>query len=155
MRELEEVVIQAVYAGLLSATLDPARQAVQVNSVAPIRDLEPGAVPKMLSALTTWSDRCTETLADLEGQIAAVRAVAVAREKERREAEEKLQAAVSEVKDADLKNEGEGRPGGRGRGHGKRSVMEVGNAANTESMDVDSPSLVGEKQRSSKRKMEI
>ena len=153
MRELEEVVIQAVYAGLLSATLDPARQAVQVNSVAPVRDLEPGAVPNMISALETWSDRCTDTLADLETQIAAVRAAAVVREKDRREAEEKLQVAVNEAKEADVRNEGEGRPGGRGRGPGKRSVMEVGNAANAESMDVDGPNEVEEKQRSSKRKM--
>jgi COP9 signalosome complex subunit 7 len=152
VRELEEVVIAAVYAGLLSATLDPARQAVQVSSVAPLRDLAPGAVPSMLTALTTWSDRCTETLADLEAQIATVRAAAVAREKERREAEEKLQSAVADVKEAEAKNEEHGGKGGlKGRGVGRRPVMDVGSMVNAESMDLDGPAE--EKQRPNKRKM--
>lgn len=154
-RELEEVVIAAVYAGLLSAVLDPARQAVQVSSVAPLRDLAPGAVPSMLTALTTWSDRCTETLTDLEAQIAAVRASAVAREKERRDAEEKLQSAVAEIKESEAKGDDFGGKGGgpKARAPGKRSVMDIGNVPNAESMDVDGPITAGEKQRSSKRKL--
>ncbi|KAK0384182.1 hypothetical protein NLU13_8270 [Sarocladium strictum] len=154
VRELEEVVIAAVYAGLLSATLDPARQAVQVSSVAPLRDLAPGAVPSMLSALTTWSDRCSETLLDLEAQIAAIRVAAVAREKERREAEEKLQMAVAEVKETEAKNEESGGKGGaRARGQGRRAMMDIGNMVNSESMDLDTPDAEEEKQRPSKRKM--
>jgi COP9 signalosome complex subunit 7 len=151
---LEEVVIAAVYAGLLSATLDPARQAVQVSSVAPLRDLAPGAVPSMLSALTTWSHRCTETLSELENQINAVRAAALAREKERREAEEKLQNAVAEVKEAEAKNEDNGavRGGIKARGYGRRGIVDIGGGVSGESMDLDGPNKE-EKQRPSKRKM--
>ncbi|UKZ75909.1 COP9 signalosome complex subunit 7a [Trichoderma virens FT-333] len=35
VREVEDLVITAIYAGLLHATLDPARQAIQVSSIAP------------------------------------------------------------------------------------------------------------------------
>jgi COP9 signalosome complex subunit 7 len=156
-RQLEDLVIAAVYAGLLSATLDPARQAVQVTSIAPLRDLAPGSVPDMLSSLRTWSDRCTTTLADLDEQIKDIRSAALARDKERRDADDKLQRALGELKDTDKRNN-EQQPGGTRempsrRGYGKRSVMDLGKVANTESMELDEPTAEEEKKRSSKRKL--
>ncbi|KAI0169843.1 hypothetical protein GGR52DRAFT_573895 [Hypoxylon sp. FL1284] len=82
-RAVEDLVVGAVYAGLLEAQLDPRRQAVHVESVSPLRDLVPGdAVPTTLAALRTWSARCTDALAGLDAQVAAIRAAAARRHDE-------------------------------------------------------------------------
>ncbi|SCO80270.1 related to ACOB protein [Fusarium oxysporum] len=153
-REVETLVISAVYAGLLHATLDPARAVVQVSSVAPLRDLAPGAIPEMATALKKWSDRCTTTLDGLDLQIKEIRTVAAARQREQRLADEKLQQLMNEQQEGigprkyDLPNMT--RDLGR-RGFNKRSVMDTGNLVDNDSMDVDEAEE--EKKRANKRKL--
>ncbi|KAI0839175.1 hypothetical protein F5Y06DRAFT_266209 [Hypoxylon sp. FL0890] len=81
-RAVEDLVISAIYAGLIEAQLDPRHQTVHVSSVSPLRDLEPNSIPSMLTAVRSWSGRCSTTLADLESQISAVKAAAAARASE-------------------------------------------------------------------------
>lgn len=153
-RQLEELVITVIYAGLLHATLDPARQAVQVNSIAPLRDLSPGSIQGMIAALGKWNDKCTSTLGDLDGQIRHMRATAVAREKEKRAAEQRIQVLVSESRESEKKSDLPGRDILPRRGYGKRSMVDAANVTSDETMDVDEPSAAEEqKKRSSKRKM--
>lgn len=149
-RQLEDLVVTAVYAGLLDATLDPARRAVQVSRIAPLRDLPPGAVPSMVSALKTWSERCTSTLDDLEGQVREIRAAAARREREKRAAQDKMQLLVSEARDPERKGEALPR-----RVLNKRSMMDAGSLGHGESMELDEPTAAAEekKKRASKRKM--
>ncbi|KAF4444465.1 ACOB-like protein [Fusarium acutatum] len=153
-REVEALVISAVYAGLLHATLDPARAVVQVTSVAPLRDLAPGAIPDMAAALKKWSDRCTTTLDGLDLQIKEIRTTAAARQREQRLADEKLQQLINEQQEGmgprkyDLPNMT--RDLGR-RGFNKRSVMDTGNLVDNDSMDVDEAEE--EKKRANKRKL--
>ncbi|CVL03067.1 related to ACOB protein [Fusarium mangiferae] len=153
-REVEALVISAVYAGLLHATLDPARAVVQVTSVAPLRDLAPGAIPDMAAALKKWSDRCTTTLEGLDLQIKEIRTTAAARQREQRLADEKLQQLINEQQEGmgprkyDLPNMT--RDLGR-RGFNKRSVMDTGNLVDNDSMDVDEAEE--EKKRANKRKL--
>ncbi|KAF5628444.1 ACOB [Fusarium sp. NRRL 52700] len=153
-REVEALVISAVYAGLLHATLDPARAVVQVTSVAPLRDLAPGSIPDMAAALKKWSDRCTTTLDGLDLQIKEIRATAAARQREQRLADEKLQQLINEQQEGmgprkyDLPNMT--RDLGR-RGFNKRSVMDTGNLADNDSMDIDEAEE--EKKRANKRKL--
>ncbi|KAI0474093.1 PCI domain-containing protein [Xylariaceae sp. FL0804] len=78
-RAVEDLVISAVYAGLVEAQLDPHAAVVRVSAVSPLRDLAPGSVPAMLESLRAWSRRCSESLADLEAQIAAVQSEAARR----------------------------------------------------------------------------
>ncbi|EFW99333.1 cop9 signalosome subunit 7 [Grosmannia clavigera kw1407] len=105
-RELETLVMTAVYAGLVSATLDPAREVVRISSVSPLRDLAPGAVPKLRAALQTWSGRCEATLADLDAQIAAIRRAAVAKAEEERRWDARFNNALDDerakMKQSDL-----------------------------------------------------
>ncbi|KAF4981206.1 hypothetical protein FZEAL_2936 [Fusarium zealandicum] len=153
-REVENLVISAVYAGLLHATLDPARVAVQVSSVAPLRDLAPGAIPDMVTALNAWADRCTSTLGGLQGQIKEIRATAAARQLEQSQADEKLSNLMYDAQDGGPRKHdamGLSRDMIARRGYNKRSVMEVANLIDSESMDVDEPEE--EKKRASKRKM--
>lgn len=150
-RQLEDLVVTAVYAGLLDATLDPARAAVQVSRIAPLRDLPPGAVPNLVAALKTWSGRCTSTLDDLDAQMKSIRTAATTREREKRAASDKMQLLVAETREADKKGDaGAGLPR---RMFNKRSMDAAGPAVN-ESMEVDEPfAAEEEKKRASKRKM--
>lgn len=153
-RELEELVITVIYAGLVHATLDPARQAVQVTSVAPLRDLSPGSIPGMITALNNWSDRCTSTLSDLEAQIQSIRAAAAMRETEKRAAEKKMQALVGNSRESEKKKGSPGKDALPRRGYNKRSMVDAANPAHDEMMDLDEPPAAEEqKKRSSKRKM--
>ncbi|KAL7821902.1 hypothetical protein V8C26DRAFT_325075 [Trichoderma gracile] len=154
-REVEELVITAIYAGLLHATLDPARQAVQVTSVAPLRDLAPGTIPGMICALQNWADRCQYTLGDLEQQMNKIHAAAIARETEKRASEALFQGVVDSLGDADR--------GGGGilsayqrdsltrRALSKRAMAE---SLGAESMDLDDASAADDlAKRAGKRKL--
>ncbi|KAF2737159.1 hypothetical protein EJ04DRAFT_488544 [Polyplosphaeria fusca] len=90
-RALEELITTAIYAGLLSATLDPAHSLVSVTSIAPLRDLAPGSLPALSNTLETWSQRCDTALAELEAQVKQVREKAVERERQRRKRERALE----------------------------------------------------------------
>lgn len=142
-RQIEDLVITAVYAGLLDATLDPARRAVQVSRIAPLRDLPPSSVPSMVSALKTWSARCTTTLEDLDAQMRGIRAAAVTREKEKRTAQDKLQALVAEAREHDKKGDAASARLLNKRGSGRDERMELDEEYAPEE----------EKKRASKRKL--
>ncbi|KAG5967915.1 hypothetical protein E4U57_007994 [Claviceps arundinis] len=153
-REVEELVITAIYAGLVKATLDPDRKTVQVTSLAPLRDLEPGCIPSMIFALENWSEKCTSTLGDLEVQIQRIRSAALKRETDKRTAEMKIHVLVNDEQDKTkmdvLMKEGMAR---RGR-HSKRCVGGAANPAHDEAMDLDEAPAAEEKtKRSSKRKI--
>jgi len=85
-RELEDLVISTIYAGLIQAQLDPKHELVRISSVAPLRDVAPGqaatpngtdvgsAIGGLLSSLQTWAGRCEATLQHLEEQMSELRA---------------------------------------------------------------------------------
>ncbi|KAI1871988.1 uncharacterized protein JN550_004191 [Neoarthrinium moseri] len=110
-RAVEELVISAIYADLISAQLDPRNQAVHVSSVSPLRDLAPGSIPSVLASLQAWSSRCTSTLADLESQIAAIKAAAAARHSEKNAWAEVTEKLVAE----EMSSEGKGKEGAHSR----------------------------------------
>ncbi|KAG5984897.1 hypothetical protein E4U55_002652 [Claviceps digitariae] len=154
-REVEELIITAIYSGLVQGTLDPDKKIVQVTRLAPLRDLERARVPDMIDTLGHWSDRCTSTLNDLEAQIESIRATALKREKEKRAAEMKVQALVGEAREAEKKKKGLScKDALARRAFNKRSMMVAANPAHDETMDLDEPSTTEDLQkRSSKRKM--
>ncbi|KAH8679953.1 hypothetical protein BGZ60DRAFT_370170 [Tricladium varicosporioides] len=115
-RELEDLVISAIYAGLVTATLDPYHQLVVVSSVSPLRDLQPNSIPAMISTLDEWSSRCSSTLLDLEKQIATIKASALRRQRE----EDEWNKEVEKLLEEKLEKEG-GHHGGL-QGGGKGSV---------------------------------
>ncbi|KAF2868821.1 hypothetical protein BDV95DRAFT_499785 [Massariosphaeria phaeospora] len=118
-RALEELITTAIYAGLLSATLDPAHSLVSVTSMAPLRDLAPGSLPSLQATLQTWSQRCDNTLVDLEAQVVEVKKAAVDREKLRRKKERALELATQSNDE---------------KGAGKRGVSGLGEE---DAMDID------------------
>ncbi|KAI1288734.1 PCI domain-containing protein [Xylaria venustula] len=100
-RAVENLVISAIYAGLVDAQLDPRNGFVRISSVSPLRDLAPGSIPSMLSSLREWSGRCTSTLEDLEAQIASIRAAAAKRASDKKAWDEQIAKLVEDEKTAD------------------------------------------------------
>ncbi|KAI0391481.1 PCI domain-containing protein [Xylariaceae sp. FL0594] len=98
-RAVEDLVISAIYAGLVDAQLDPHNNAVHISSVSPLRDLAPGSVPPMLQSLCLWSERCTSALEDLEAQIAAIKAES-AKQRSEAKAWDQLQARLKETEES-------------------------------------------------------
>lgn len=118
-RALEELITTAIYAGLITATLDPARALVSVTSISPLRDLAPGALPALQATLQSWSQRCDAALADLEAQADKVKKEAIDREKVRRKKERAVEAALHAESE---------------RSNGQRGVMGMGS---DDAMDID------------------
>jgi COP9 signalosome complex subunit 7 len=116
-RELEELVISAIYAGLINAQLDPKNKFVHINSVAALRDVAPGgesgdgggAIGGLLSNLQVWAGRCEATLQSLEAQMKSLRADA-----DRRAAQaSSLSAKVDKLVEEEQKGGVSGDYGGR------------------------------------------
>ncbi|RDL33221.1 Uncharacterized protein BP5553_08660 [Venustampulla echinocandica] len=148
-RELEDLVISAVYAGLVTATLDPHNKLVVVSSVSPLRDLEPESIPAMINTLDEWSARCSSTLLDLEKQMAGIKAEALKRHKEEQEWAAEVERLVDgKIKEPQRSEESTGNIGGIMSGLGRRlgggaaskrgvGMMGVGGRADADDMDVD------------------
>ncbi|CZS99152.1 related to ACOB protein [Rhynchosporium agropyri] len=166
LREVEDLVISAIYAGLVSATLDPYHQLVAVTSVSPLRDLQPDSIPAMLSTLNEWSTRCVSTLADLEKQIAGIKAEAMKRHREETEWNAQVEKLLevkaevsfsSEEKEKDVKKlsfSAVGKKLGFGAA-AKRGNGAVAGDGEVNDMDVDEDdegSKVGRDTRSSKKR---
>ncbi|KAI9885621.1 MAG: histone acetyltransferase [Watsoniomyces obsoletus] len=90
-RALEDVVIGANNAGLITARLSPSTSLVHVSSIAPLRDLRPGAVGNLLDALTAWDVRCGSVLREIDVQVKELRRKAVTRRKEEEEYQKMLE----------------------------------------------------------------
>ena len=118
-RHLEQLLTTAIYAGLLTATLDPAHSVVSVTSVAPLRDLAPGSLPALQATLASWSNRCDSALQDLEMRVAEVRKAAVEREMLRRKKDRALEVMLQ------LSEERSKGGGGQRRDEGYLSLIHI------------------------------
>ncbi|KAJ5983382.1 hypothetical protein N7481_005481 [Penicillium waksmanii] len=98
--ELESLVTTAIYANLISARLSPATTPPNVNvtAVAPLRDVQPQALPKMISLLTEWEARCGEVVSDLEAEIARVKSNATARHAKDQAYQKRIEEAMERRK---------------------------------------------------------
>ncbi|KAL8694611.1 MAG: hypothetical protein Q9218_000793 [Villophora microphyllina] len=138
VRALEDLVISAVYAGLITAKLDPRSQRVDVSSVSPLRDLRPGKVPQLISTLNTWDARCVLVLEELETQVAEVKAKALERRKREQRDEAAVEKLVAQSEKGKTRSQDE-----RGKAGGKRGAQEaVGdrgplNGDGSDEMDLD------------------
>lgn len=161
--ELESLVVSAVYAGLITAKLDPAHGIVRVSSVSPLRDLAPGTVPDLINELHQWYDRCRSALDDLDAEIATIRQTAATRVTEKSEWDSKMQRLIEDEKNATDSGGGgtsssrklpTGLGSGRRLGLGKRANVGSMADAGDEAMDVDTDDDDSNtKKRSSRRKL--
>ncbi|KGO64541.1 hypothetical protein PITC_093810 [Penicillium italicum] len=125
--ELESLVTKAIYASLITARLSPASNppSVNVTAVAPLRDVQPQSLPKMIANLSEWESRCGEVVSDLEAEIARVKGDAAKRAARAKAHNEALEEAVKRKQSAGKKG---GRRGGRlgaGIGGSKRDADDI------------------------------
>lgn len=88
VRQLEDLVIEAIYAGVIKAKLDQKKNELQVHQSMG-RDLATGQIDRMLATLTSWANTSDTLLRTIDNRIADVHKFTAAqrRTKERREAE--------------------------------------------------------------------
>ena len=134
-RDLENLVTDAIYAGLLTGTLNPAQQTVIISSVAPLRDLAPGSVTAMVAELEAWSRRCDGVLQELEAEITKVRQDATTRARSESETAAQIERAdrVVRDRDTDATDDTNSMRGGM-RGGGRSRPADDGDG---DAMDVD------------------
>jgi len=153
-RLLEDLIISAIYASLLDAKLDTAAQRVEVSSTAG-RDVAPGDITQMITALTAWSSQCDGVLAEIESQIRDIQNNALKSKKEALEydriVEDRKKHALTNPDNKEPKDglgglaaaaaNVAGMGGGGGLGKGKRSVERDGftgyGAGGDDEMDLD------------------
>ncbi len=93
VRDVENAVLDAIYAGLLRARLDQRAQAVQVLS-ATGRDVPPrSGIPDMLALLSRWVDSSRETVASIDSVIGSVQGATANAARERSAVDSDVQAA--------------------------------------------------------------
>ncbi|KAJ5814909.1 hypothetical protein N7474_006686 [Penicillium riverlandense] len=118
--DLESLVTTAIYASLITARLSPASDppTVKVTAVAPLRDVQPQSLPKMIALLTEWETRCGDVVSDLEAEIARVKNNAARRRVKEQEYQTLLEEAVKQ------RTENAGNNGAAsGRAAGKKGVF--------------------------------
>ena len=145
--DLEHLVTDAIYANLLTGTLNPAQQTVVVNSVAPLRDLAPGSVDTMMAELRAWSQRCESVLQDLEAEIARVKKDAAKRAQRDSETAAQIERAEKAAESASGPLRGDGgagtRSGQRLGGPRSGSRQDSNDGIGGDAMDIDSGGRAG------------
>lgn len=109
----------------MNATLDPAHGTVHIHSVAPLRDVDPTAIPALLDSLRAWAARCDAALSDLDARVKTIRAAADARAQAQAEwdvrvkklVEDEAKSSQAQGGGAGAAERGQGLFGG-GHGHG-------------------------------------
>ncbi|RMZ77528.1 hypothetical protein DV737_g4312, partial [Chaetothyriales sp. CBS 132003] len=142
---LESLVISAIYASLLNASLSPTSSppAVHVHSVSPVRDLRPQSLPAILAILSTWSSRCDSVVTSLQANIDTIKETARSRNSLAAARQSRVDGAVLKV-NTDTAKEGDDKQGtnsskaSRGLRGSKRDLdAEADVDSDEDGMDVD------------------
>lgn len=104
VRELEDIVIETIYAGLVDGRLDQANGVLKVNS-AVARDVRQDEVAGMIEKLRNWGANVETLITALETNMGRVHAA--------REEETKLRADVTKAMEDAKSNRAPGAPGGK------------------------------------------
>lgn len=98
VRELEDLIIDAIYLDLLHGKLDQKEEQLEVTYTMG-RDLEPGKLEQILDALKDWASTTSAVLVTLEDKINSIAADTSATRLNKQEHERVLQKNLKEVYD--------------------------------------------------------
>ncbi|PPQ91423.1 hypothetical protein CVT25_014311 [Psilocybe cyanescens] len=129
VRELEDLIIDAIYLDLLQGKLDQKEEQLEVSYTMG-RDLESGKLEYVLSALKDWASTTSAVLVTLDSKINSIAADAAAAKHSQQEHERILQNNLKEVHD---KQKEKSLGGGMAN---RRAAFQVGDRENMD-MDVD------------------
>jgi len=128
VRELEDLVIECVYQGLIRGKLDQKHKQLEVD-FALGRDIRPGEIEQMMTVLANWVQRSDVLLASIMDKVNYANTIQEQNRKERAEFEAKLEAVKVSLKASSDAEMLQGGP------------------------DYDSPEYFDERQRKSRNKM--
>ncbi|KAJ3506258.1 hypothetical protein NLJ89_g6970 [Agrocybe chaxingu] len=134
VRELEDLIIDAIYLDLLQGKLDQKEEQLEVTYTAG-RDLEPGKLEQVLAALKGWATTTSAVLTTLDAKINSIAADTAAQKLNQQEHERILQAHLKEVFE---KQKEKSMGGGMAS---RRAAFQMGDRENM--MDVDEPDNKG------------
>ncbi|CAA7266326.1 unnamed protein product [Cyclocybe aegerita] len=134
VRELEDLIIDAIYLDLLQGKLDQKEEQLEVTYTAG-RDLEPGKLEQVLAALKGWANTTSAVLTTLDAKINSIAADTAAQKLNQQEHERILQAHLKEVFE---KQKEKSMGGGMAS---RRAAFQMGDRENM--MDVDEPDNKG------------
>lgn len=140
VRELEDLIIDAIYLDLLQGKLDQKEEQLEVSYTMG-RDLEPGKLEQILASLRDWASTTSAVLSTLDGKINAITADSVAAKLSQQEHERILQANLKEVYEKQKEKSFGGAMATR--------RFQVGDRENTHMMDVDEPDNKGKNRKAS------
>ena len=139
IRALEDIIIDAIYTGILSARLDQRWQRVEVESVMG-RDVRAEAVGSLSSSLEEWSTTTTRLLATLASRIEQARKSDEDRIKDRSLQEQHLRSMLLRVASAPPGSVGNGLQGYGAGGLTKSTYDRMGSDRLAGDMDMDDES---------------
>jgi len=138
VRELEDLIIDAIYLDLLRGKLDQKEEQLEVSYTMG-RDLEPGKLEQVLAALNDWAATTSSVLATLDDKINTIAADVAAAKAKEQENERILQA---NLKEAHEKQKDKSLGGGAMANRRGGASFIMGDRENM-SMDVDEPENKG------------
>jgi COP9 signalosome complex subunit 7 len=97
VRELEDLIIDAIYQDVIKGKLDQKRKQLEVDYTMG-RDLRPGQIDQMIQVLSAWSQTSEEILKSIDTKIIKIRDEAAENKKKKEEYEKELERLRKEVK---------------------------------------------------------
>ncbi|RDB27416.1 COP9 signalosome complex subunit 7a [Hypsizygus marmoreus] len=135
IRELEDLIIDAIYLDILRGKLDQKEHQLEVEYTMG-RDLEPGKLEEVLAALQNWAETTAAVLSTLDDKINQIAAETAKAKADQEKHEKMLQANLKEVYDKQKDK-------GLGGGMMNRRQVHVGGGGYQDKdgmhMDVDEP----------------
>ncbi|KAK0451077.1 hypothetical protein EV421DRAFT_1985516 [Armillaria borealis] len=125
VRELEDLIIDAIYLDILRGKLDQKEGQLEVEYTMG-RDLEPGKLESVLAALQDWASATSSVLAILDSKIVQISSETTAAKKRQDEYELALQSNLKEVSEKNAST--------KGSSNSRRTLLE-----SNMRMDVDAP----------------
>lgn len=140
VRELEDLIIDAIYQDILQGKLDQKEEQLEVEYTMG-RDVEPGKVEELLKALQNWASTTAEVLSSLDAKITSIVNEAATAKLIQADYDRNLQATLKEVHERSKDKSSAGTSSGTFMGGGRRLGGGRGDTWDRdrgESMDVDS-----------------
>jgi len=142
VRELEDLIIDAIYLDLFHGKLDQKEEQLEVTYTMG-RDLEPGKLEQVLAALKDWASTTSAVLTTLDGKINSIVAETTATKLNQQEHERILQLNLKDVYDKQ-KDKSLG-----GTMANRRGPISMSDRENMMMMDVDEPDNKGKNRKAS------
>lgn len=105
LRELEDLIIECVYAGIIQGKLDQSNQQLEVEYTIG-RDIRPEAVSDIIHVLQEWCDGCETVLANIEDQINKANKYRENRVKTKQKVQEEVENIKKAIKATSASQEG-------------------------------------------------